>query len=298
MLLRRARRTETAPATPEPAAPQPEAAPAPAPDPTVVRTAPRTRMMWALAGSGVELGPGHHPYPLPVPGASVRYVDRWEPSENEDLFPELGEDPGFPEPDIKANFDTDGLSPLPDESQDFVIASHVLEHLADPIGMLAEIERVLKPGGYALVLLPDKRFTFDAPRDVTPLEHLVEEHAAKVTEVSDEHVREFVTKASVHDVPADESEWPEVIELHRRRSIHVHCWTETDFPPVLVHAIRELGQRWELADVATVAEGGPGSFEFGYLLRRTTSDLGPDVLAERFEALLHVMAGTTHPAAS
>ena len=106
-----------------------------------------------LAGDGVELGPGHSPFPIPYPGTNVRYVDRWVPDTNRELFPELGE-ATFPMPDIVADLDTDRLSALDDESQDFVIASHVLEHLANPLAMLGEIHRVLRTWGVALVLLP------------------------------------------------------------------------------------------------------------------------------------------------
>ena len=113
-----------------------------------------------LVGDGVELGPGHSPFPIPYSGTNVRYVDRWVPDTNRELFPELGE-AAFPMPDIIADLDTDRLSALDDESQDFVIASHVLEHLANPLAMLGEIHRVLRSGGIALVLLPDRRRTFD-----------------------------------------------------------------------------------------------------------------------------------------
>src|SRR5690606_20581453 len=107
------------------------------------------------------------------------------------LFDEL-DDPEFTKPDIVCDLNVDRLKSLDDASQDFVIASHVLEHLADPIGMLDEIHRVLRPGGVALVLLPDMRRTFDRFRPVARLDHLVAEYEAGVTEVDDEHVREFL----------------------------------------------------------------------------------------------------------
>src|ERR1700722_9575999 len=94
----------------------------------------RQRLATYLHGSGVELGPGHHPFtPLPA-GVTIRYVDRWEPTQNASLFPELGENAGFPPPDVVANLDVERLTAFGDSSEDFVICSHILEHLADPIG--------------------------------------------------------------------------------------------------------------------------------------------------------------------
>jgi hypothetical protein len=215
-----------------------------------------------LHGHGLELGPGHEPFPLP-PGVTVRYVDRWSPTENWTLFPELDR-PTFPQPDLQADLDIDRLLEVEDGSVDFVIASHVLEHLADPIGMVAEIHRVLRVGGTALIVLPDRRRTFDAGRSPTPLDHLVAEHDSGVTMVSDEHIRDFVaaTEAGREPSAAD-------IELHRRRSIHVHCWSEEEFVPVLRYGMNALGHRWRFVD--GLRTGAPGSvgIEFGFVLAKS-----------------------------
>jgi SAM-dependent methyltransferase len=42
----------------------------------------------------------------------------------------------------------------PEGSFDFVIANHVLEHVADDAKALAELRRVLKPGGFAILQTP------------------------------------------------------------------------------------------------------------------------------------------------
>lgn len=39
---------------------------------------------------------------------------------------------------------------------DIAISSHVAEHLRDPAGVFAEVARVLRPGGYLLLLTPNK----------------------------------------------------------------------------------------------------------------------------------------------
>lgn len=250
--------------------------------------AARRRLARHLRGSGLELGPGHQPYEVPD-DVVVRFVDRWVPVENRSLFPELveiGADGGFVEPDIVANFDIDRLGPVEPSSADFVICSHVLEHLAEPLGFLAEIHRVLRPGGVALILLPDRRSTFDRDRPPTPLEHLADEHRRGVVEVDDDHLVEFLTLAgegaSFLGVPEDPEERQQFFDWHRERSIHVHCWSEEEFPVVLAHCIRALDQEWELVDLLTVAEEGPGGIEFGYVLRRSTVELRSDVAAARF----------------
>lgn len=259
---------------------QPNARAVGAADPLAVAV----RSVWGryLLGNGVELGPGHHPFPLTLPGSSVEYVDRWEPSENEALFPELGDSPGFPKPHHVANLDIDRLAILGDAEQDFVIASHVLEHVAEPIGLLGEIHRVLRPGGVLLILLPDRRRTFDRDRAPTSLAHLVAEFDAGVTEVDDEHIREFLAAESglrLADVDANE----ELLELHRRRSIHVHCWTDEEFLPVLAYCVRRLDHRWELVDSIVADDAGPDGMEFGFVLVKRDVEVPGDVLADRLE---------------
>lgn len=47
------------------------------------------------------------------------------------------------------------------EKFDYVIASHVLEHMEDLIFALRDISTVLKPGGIFCIIYPDKRYCFD-----------------------------------------------------------------------------------------------------------------------------------------
>lgn len=63
--------------------------------------------------------------------------------------------------------------PCREESFDAVICSHVLEHVADVRRALAEIHRVLVPGGWAIVqspLDPTRATTFEDPAVTTPEE--------------------------------------------------------------------------------------------------------------------------------
>jgi len=221
----------------------------------------------------VEIGPGHVPFPVPE-SVTVRYVDRWEPTENSSLFPELGDDPGFPRPDIVANLDVDRLGAIPDQSVDFVIASHVIEHLANPLAMLVDIHRVLRPGGLLVLLVPDRHQTFDRHRPPTPLAHLVDEYERDVREVDDAHVAEFIIATEGPGDPDGSvvAVTPEAIAIHRRRSVHAHVWDVDEFEEVLDYTRSELGSEWVVVD--TMSPGAEGTYgdEFGWLLSRGVPD--------------------------
>ena len=50
---------------------------------------------------------------------------------------------------------------------DYVVASHVIEHVPDLIGWLLELYGVLTPGGVVCLAVPDRRNTFDIRRPVS-----------------------------------------------------------------------------------------------------------------------------------
>lgn len=52
--------------------------------------------------------------------------------------------------------DAQFLAGVPDQSLDFVHSCHCLEHLVDPAEALTNWMRVLKPGGYMIVVVPDE----------------------------------------------------------------------------------------------------------------------------------------------
>jgi SAM-dependent methyltransferase len=72
--------------------------------------------------------------------------------------------------DVKADI-TD--LPFPDDSFDVILCSHVLEHVLDDRKAMRELYRVLRPGGWALVLVPmdfRRDETYEDPSVVDPAE--------------------------------------------------------------------------------------------------------------------------------
>lgn len=57
---------------------------------------------------------------------------------------------------------------------DYIIASHVFEHLPNPLGWLRECASILTHGGCLSLVVPDKRFTFDMCRPLTTLAELID----------------------------------------------------------------------------------------------------------------------------
>jgi SAM-dependent methyltransferase len=65
---------------------------------------------------------------------------------------------------------------VPDNTFDWILSSHAMEHVPNLIGVFNTIASKLKPGGLSIAILPDKRRTFDAYRPVTTLGRIVEDH--------------------------------------------------------------------------------------------------------------------------
>ena len=92
------------------------------------------------------------------------------------------------------------LDPIPDATYEFVLSSHTLEHVANPLKALREWMRVLKPGGTLVLMLPHRDATFDRRRPVTTIAHLRDDERQRVGEDDPTHVREIL---ELHDLTWD-----------------------------------------------------------------------------------------------
>jgi SAM-dependent methyltransferase len=61
-------------------------------------------------------------------------------------------------------------------SFDACIASHVIEHIPDLLGLFNSLELLLKPSGIISLVVPDKRFCFDFFRPLSSVGSLLEAH--------------------------------------------------------------------------------------------------------------------------
>src|SRR5215216_66239 len=63
------------------------------------------------------------------------------------------------------------LKNISSQKYDFVLSSHSLEHVANPVKALKRWNDVLKDGGQLVLILPDKEHTFDVHRSYTSFQH-------------------------------------------------------------------------------------------------------------------------------
>jgi predicted SAM-dependent methyltransferase len=193
-----------------------------------------------LRGDGLEIGALHNPLPVPS-GARVRYVDRMTTAELRRQYPELD---GKPLVEVGLIDDGERLASVADESVDFVIANHFLEHCQDPIGALGTMLRVVRPGGIVYLAVPDKRFTFDVDREATPTQHVVDDHHHGAEGSRRQHFEEwarYVDKVDDAEVGKHAAKL-----LDADYSIHFHVWTQADALELLSVARRELGLEFDV----------------------------------------------------
>lgn len=85
------------------------------------------------------------------------------------------------------------LSQIDDKKYDFVVSSHCLEHIANPLKALNEWSRILKDDGILLLILPNKIGNFDRHRPTTTFEHILEDYNIQMTEYDLTHVEEVLS---------------------------------------------------------------------------------------------------------
>lgn len=198
----------------------------------------REYMAAGLRGIGLEVGAGASPFPVPL-HCRVLFGDRIP---HEQLVAELY--PGQREfelvrPDVLTDFDDfDGIA---DESLDFIVGCHVIEHVFDPIGTLVNAHRKLRPGGHLLLVVPDMARTFDRNRPLTTLEHLRLDHQSPDAERDRGHYDEFYRLAFT--TPDAERPAKVAQEFARRGDLHVHVWNYESFGELVDYVDRDL-VRW------------------------------------------------------
>lgn len=187
----------------------------------------------------MEIGALHEPAPVPE-GCEVVYFDVRSRRESVQLFDEL-DAALIVDVDEIGDVDRRDLRRLGKGSYDFVIANHVIEHLANPIALVEDMFHITKPGGVVVISAPDKRFTFDKKREITHFQHLLEDFWNCEERASDSHYLEFIRKVLPGGGQKTGKELAELLDLVWRRREHVHVWDSGSFRTFLTSSLDYLG---------------------------------------------------------
>jgi SAM-dependent methyltransferase len=188
-----------------------------------------------LRGAGLEVGALQRRLEVPA-RCSVTYVDRMSLPDLLTNYPELEAHPLQP-PDLIDDGET--LAKVESSTQDFVIANHFLEHCENPIQTMLNFMRVLKDGGILYMAVPDKRFTFDVDRPVTPYASLAETfRQGRRLNRADLYVEwaAYVAHASPSEAPAVGRKL-----LADQYSIHFNVWALPDLLEFVAKCQTEFG---------------------------------------------------------
>jgi len=130
-------------------------------------------------GLGLEIGPLHAPVAPKRDGWRVETVDH---GDAETLRARYRDSPDVDTALIEdVDHVSDGRSLVEviggAARYDWILASHVAEHVPDLLGFLKDCETLLKPGGRLVVALPDKRRCMDALRPLSTTGDVLQAHA-------------------------------------------------------------------------------------------------------------------------
>lgn len=127
----------------------------------------------------LEIGPLDRPVAKKGNGADVYYLDHCS---TEDLKAKYAADPvinkdKIAEVDFVSLDGSVSREVIGDNNFDVILASHVIEHVPNLAKWLADNADALRPGGVLALVIPDRRYTFDYFRRVTPRAWIEAAHA-------------------------------------------------------------------------------------------------------------------------
>jgi hypothetical protein len=189
---------------------------------------------------------------------------------------------------------------------DYVVASHVVEHVPDLVTWLLELAAVLKPTGEVRLAVPDRRFTFDYFRRESRLPEVLASYIARARVPQPYSVLDHCLAAA--DVSTAQA-WQQRIDpdsvkrhhtwqgaLHLARDAFengnyhdVHCWVFT--PRSFARLIADLS-KMELLDFAceSFCDTRHNEIEFSVVMRRSCDR---DYIAESWRQMERATSNAT-----
>ncbi len=233
---------------------------------------------------GVEIGPLAWPLVRKHEG-NVIYVDFADAEFLKNKYRDSGTVPLEQIVEVDAIWGANTLQQaIGERSVDYIIASHVIEHVPDLLGWLSELSAILKPDGQIRLAIPDRRFSFDYLRRETSLADILSAYLVKARVPQPVQIFDFVLNYVDVDKNAawEDSFDPELLQRKNTfedarplaekslqgEYIDVHCWVFT--PRTFAQLFAELAnQRLIDMECTSFFDTAPGEYEFFVTLKKS-----------------------------
>ena len=205
-----------------------------------------------FVGRGVEFGASTNPSPVPL-GCRVEYADLFTPEEGCNI----GYSQNMSEfVSITHKTGCQDMVGIDENSLEFIISSHVLEHVTETIRSIKVAWEKLRIGGVFLLAIPHKDYCFDKPRELTTLAHFIDDYEAYSKSRDLIHIIDVFA-----NTPLDEQQstgrfiYDRCVEYLNGQllDIHYHTFNEENTRELLLY-FNEYLHRWakvEIIDRAT-----------------------------------------------
>jgi SAM-dependent methyltransferase len=138
---------------------------------------------------------------------------------------------------------------IPDKKYDFILSSHVLEHIANPLQALNEWRRITRKNGLLFLILPLKKNIFDHLRPDTEWEHLLLDYQQQIKEDDLTHLTEIL---ALHDLQRDKfAGTKEEFIARSKNNLQWRCLHHHVFTPELAEKCLEFCG-WEIIQSETL----------------------------------------------
>jgi hypothetical protein len=211
-----------------------------------------------LSGRGLEIGGGYSPMATRA-DFDVDHLDRADTASLVEKYAVQNIDTAQIQP-VDFVWDGQPYAALVGERRyDWIIASHVIEHVPDPITFLKDCSSILTDEGVLSLVVPDKRYCFDFYRPASGLARFVDAHVRAETKTSAGAAVEHIINAAaidgriawdtaqagaipdfVHSPEQARAIFESVVGAHDSPDIHVWAFTPYSFR-LLAEDFRALG---------------------------------------------------------
>jgi len=253
-------------------------------------------------GLGLEIGPSHNPIAPKNKGFNVHILDHLNAIDLRSKYRGHGVNIGNIE-EVDFVWNGEPIDALIGKTgcYDWIIASHVIEHVPDLISCFQQCEALLKPNGMMSLVIPDKRFCFDYFSSVSSTGSVLDAYAEKRTRPSHGQIFDYIANASKRDGNitwgsggADELIHTFVdaraqydLSIAMKDYIDAHCWrfTPSSFRLMMVDL-----QMLDLTGLGVIKEFDTAGFEFFVTLGKCA--VPAPTQQNRIEILRKIQQGT------